>query len=95
MNNPITSPETSPITVQTQASTGLDSTPFSASPVSFSGRVNQAAKYKVGTNKTVEKINYYLRTFETEAKSSHFPIVVANKVTRIQTTKHKAEIIKG
>jgi len=61
----MTNPETSPKAEQAQAASGVYSIPCSDNPISLYGRVNQAAKYKVGTNKTVEKTNYYLRTFET------------------------------
>lgn len=89
------SPLTSPMVEQSHACHGDLTRLFSASPTSLEGRVISAARYKVGIRRTVEIINYSLRTLETPAKSSHLATVVASKVVSKQTTSERAEIIMG
>lgn len=94
VKSPMISPETSPMTVQTQAHQGA-LTLYPESPTSLVGRVSSAATHKVGIRAKVEIINYCLRTLETSSKVSHLAVVVANKVVNKQATRERALTIMG
>lgn len=90
----MTNPETSPRTVQSQAYQGALTILLAASPMSLSGRVISAARYKVGIKTRVEMINYSLRTLDTSSKDSHLA-KVASTVTNKQATRERAETMMG
>jgi len=94
VKSPMISPETSPMTVQTQAVQGA-LTAYPESPTSLSGRVISAAIHKVGIRAKVEMTNYYLRTLETSSKVSHLAVVVASKVVKKQATMERALTMMG